>query len=246
MGMRKSVFKQIYTVDDARNRIGLAMSVADEHNLRKEDCLKIEDSCLNDTRYIASSSTNKGFIHMNYFSYKAKDSSLVGLARSLCGSDEIVPMSDTKYVQFTQISESVWVGTERTGMFEVIMGKRTLNKEFVDTDVLNLGYSLRFLQLDTFDTRSLICISAVSSNEELFTPVDMEDFERWFMQKITKLGYEGQLDCCVVSEVFRLMYEVENTIFSTTTYEQLDLNDYREVDMASVLVTPNIEDVKDF
>ena len=155
----------------------------------------------------------------NWFTYSDTEAPFYGVANCDCCASDIVADTLPVYTQVHRFHDSCWVLGNQKGSYDLFVKGKLCKTQFIKHDILALGNAIGFLQLDTLNTRSLICIEMLDTSEAgLFVPKDINDFKKWFYNRFVRYGYEGALNEMRVSDVFVIYFEVLQCIFETANY----------------------------
>lgn len=216
--MLKEAFKDIYTVNAMKNRLGFIQSVSYEHQVDPMSLLIVTDAGLDNCQYVGSCGKNGG-IDMNYFQYGGETK---GIAACVAGSDNITPLTDSCFVSTEMICSHVWKCIASDGTFRLILKDKLLDFAFDYVDILKLNDYISFIEC-VFDNKvSLICADSFDSRNEFFFPNSREEFDDWFRKKIFVYGVDGRLEDISVSGMISCHQNVIQTIFGYGNFMSLN------------------------
>lgn len=220
--MHISVFKSVRTIDDMKNRLGLIQEFAKEHNTSYDKLLGVDGTDYYDLTYALSASKN-GYITSNYFTYKDEITKCVGVCELPTASEKFLTLTMPIYNKLITLHPLLWLGIRLDGLYDVILRNRVIATDIISYDVLAMGESVQFLQLDSADGTSLVCLD-MWNNVSGVTPISTkEEFKEWFELVVMKRGYEGKLDNLPISGLFQIYFEVINTIFEVSKFKPIVL-----------------------
>lgn len=220
--MKMSVFKNIRSKDDLGSFLGVIKSYSDEHLVGLDKLLIIEDGLFDETRYLLSTAF-KNFVHSNWFMFK--QGNFYGLAKSRVCSTKLDIVIPANYISFSIFHENVWVAMRDNSTYDLYIYGKCVLSGILSYDVLHIEDCIRFVQIDTSDSRYLICCDEKNLSTGVFIPSSSEAFKNYFVDKICKLGYSGELDMYSVSSLFQLYYEIQNCIFCNGNFKYLEVVD---------------------
>lgn len=215
-----SAFYSVHTIEDMHNRLSLLQTVAEEHRTTYESMLLVHGTDFNELSYALSSSKN-GFVTSHYFTYKDKDTGFVGLCEMPVATKRLAVLAKPIYNQLITVHPLLWLGIRADGLYDVLQSGVVLASDIISYDVLAMGESIQFLQLDSDTGTSLICLD-MWNNVSGVAPISSKDeFKEWFEFVVMKRGYEGNLDNLLVSGLFQMYFEVINTIFEVSKFKPI-------------------------
>lgn len=213
----------VRTLDDMKNCLSLVHSMSEEHRIPYGDMLTIVNTRYNDLRYVLSSSRD-GYIKSHYFIYSDKDTKLCGVCELPVGKKELIELCKPNYNKLTNIHPILWMCLREDLTYDILLKGGVVLSNIQNYDVLSLGESIQFLQLDYDGKTSLICLDMWDNVNGVYCIKSKDDFEQWFKTIVTKRGYEGRLDNLSISGLFQIYFEVINTIFTVSIFEPLEIN----------------------
>lgn len=211
--MRLDAFSKVHTVEDMKNHLELLYSVSQEHNIEYLDMLKVQGTEFQDLTYILSSAKGN-YISTHFFMDTDELTGLHGLLEYSMTKRVLKKLCDSIYNKLVSVHPLVWLGLRSDLTYDVISNGVVILSGVQSYDLLRLGESFLFLQLDYGDKTSLICLDTFDVTQGIYIVQSREDFDNWFKSKVVKRGYEGELDMVLISELFGTYFEVINTIFS--------------------------------
>lgn len=213
--MNIDALSRVKTIDEIRGLADLVVASATEHEISPKKAFQITGSDLSNLTY-NQSMTKNGYITRHWYTWGSGAN--VGLAYSVPGSTDVTVYADARYSNFACVHLDLWIARRFDAMFDIIYKGKSIVSEVKSTDLIGIGGILFFLQVDTVDYRSLICVDTNDLVNGIFFPTCIEDFVEWFTEKVRIYGYQGTLDCESVSNIFRVYYEVQNCIFSNRPF----------------------------
>ena len=221
--MNINVFKSVLTIEDMKSRLGLLQEFAREHEVSYDKMLSVQGTDYLDLTYALSSSRN-GFVISHYFTYRNSDKNLVGICEMPIVSRRLKALTQPVYNKLITIHPLLWLGIRADGLYDVILVGKIIANDVISYDVLALGESIQFLQLDSDTGTSLICLDMWNCISGVIPISSKEKFKEWFELIITKRGYEGKLDDLSISYLFQIYFEVINTIFVVSKFKPLEID----------------------
>ena len=107
-------------------------------------------------------------------------------------------------------------------LHDIVISDHVAIRDVASTDNLNIGY-LNMLQVNFVDGIGVICFQADIGLPSLFVPKDVDDFADWYFRKSRADAYQGFMDGISAQDLFRIEFEVENTIFHLDNYKKIDM-----------------------
>lgn len=218
--MKLESFYNVHTVEDMKKRLSLMHSVYEDRQISSDNMFKIDGTEYNNLRYVMSSSKN-GYIQSHYFTYTNEATGLVGVCELPSCKKSLIKWCEPKYNNLMSVHTNLWLCLREDLMYDALQGKNVVLSEIQSYDVLALGESLQFLQLEHHGKTSLICLDMWDNINGVHCVKSMEDFDNWFRKIVSKRGYEGKLDNLYVSQLFEVYYEVINSIFMVSDFAPL-------------------------
>lgn len=219
--MKIDAFKSRHTIDDIRDMLYIQEGNAKEFNegeglLPPKSMFNVTGTEFNDMRYAMSSSKN-GMIGKNFFTFAGEDA-FRGLAFANQCSVNVTELMPPIYSSFYMAHQECWLGQKQDTTWDLYCYGKLVKQDILDKDILMLGNKLGFLQVDTTNERSLVCLNLGDLSRGVFLPQSQSDFEEWYDKNVCRMGYSGELDDCRVSDLFRVYYEVLSCIFSNGNF----------------------------
>lgn len=218
--MKLESFYNVHTLEEMKNRLSVIRSASEERRIPYDNLLKIEDTDYNNLKYALSSSKN-GYIQSHYFTYTDASNGLVGICELPSCRKSLIELCRPKYNKLINVHPNLWLCLRDDLMYDVLHGKDVILSEIQSYDILALGDSLQFLQLEHHGKTSLICLDMWDNIRGVHCVKSMKDFDNWFRSIVSKRGYEGKLDNLYVSQLFEVYYEVINSIFMVSDFAPL-------------------------
>lgn len=222
--MKLSIFKDIRTTQDLRNRLDLLQSIGSEYGKPMSKMLTVDSDDYYEMIYVLSDSRNDIVLN-NYFTYKNKETGLVGLCKVKGGSDKIIDIFEPTYVRFLNLHPLVWLGLRQDSLYDLVVKGRIVASGFGSFDVTSLGDTIQFIKLYKGSFCSLICLDFWDVQSGVFAPNSLEDFNEWFMQIVALRGYDCKLDDVLVSDLFFAYFEIKNCIFELGKLQPIVLDE---------------------
>lgn len=219
--MKIEVFKHIRTKQDLDNHINFLKNYAVERYVCFEDLMLVENAKYKNLRY-AVSTIKDDYIVCNLFVYEGDKDGLFGFCKADSGSTELEEIGEPKYLKLSNIHPKLWLGLCEDLTYEVIKDGVVILEHVQNFNILDLNGCIEFLQLDYQGKTSLICLDMMDTLDGVYCMHSRDEFEAWFSPLFIKRGYEGYLDGVNVSEIFRLYFEVINTIFEVSEFEPIE------------------------
>lgn len=213
-------FKSVRTVEDMKNRLSIMSEASKEHYIPYESLLKVQGTDYYDLTYYLSASKD-GFIIAHYFTYKDKDTDCVGLCELPIPAKALKSIASPIYNQLNAIHPLLWIGMNINGLYSIIVNGKVLTSDILSYDLLDIGGSIQFLQLEYKDGTSLVCLDMWNNVSGVAPMSSKEEFKEWFEFVVMKRGYEGKLDHLTISDLFQLYFEVINTIFGVSKFKPI-------------------------
>lgn len=216
------LLKKCHTYDDIYNLVSMNNALHGEDTdsqmvIHKDKAFKIGGTELENCAYAISSYRN-GVIGKNFLVYGHEPEGGRGLAYVPHGSKNITTVTPDEYLNFKMIHQECWYAQRFDTTFDLYIYGKKVSDSIISTDLLVLGNSLLFLQVDWYNGRSVVCANEHDLSRGVYCPSSREDFNEWFETNVSHLGYNGSLDMCNVSDIFRVYYEVQSCIFSNGSF----------------------------
>ena len=173
--------------------------------------------------YFATSVT-KDRVVKHWFKYC--ENNLYGLVSCNTSDYKLHKITDAKYLDaFESVANSseIWLCAKPDAMNDLVSTDKVALENFTSYDVLNIGY-LNMLQINFIDGIGLICLQTDVGTASIYVPKDVKDFEDWYFRKCKADAYQGYMNNVSAQDLFRIEFEVENTIFNLDKYKEIQLN----------------------
>lgn len=222
-----NLIKDCHTIEDMRNLLVLSNSMYKEQS--DTDVPSINAGCytIGGTQYphlsYAISSERNGYIGKNFFMTCETEKSPKGIVYTNHGSTDIVELIPEEYVKFNMIHQECWTALRYDTTYDLFIHGEKVVDGILSTDLLELARILWFLQVDTCEYRSLVCVNRDNLAKGVFCPQSEADFDVWFETQVAHLGYNGSLDMCAISDLFRVYYEVKSCIFVNGNFRPITI-----------------------
>lgn len=222
--MELGALKKIETYSELNNYMKLINEVTKEGNDTVDNILHIDEEVegFTDITYHASS-VSQDRIFKHWFKYK--EGNLYGLAYCNVVDFKIRKATDAIYLddfENVQNMSELWLCKRTDSLLDLVIGDKVKVRDITSYDVLNIGY-LHMLQLNFIDTIGLICYQSDIGLPSLYVPNDVDDFEDWYMRKCKADAYQGFFGNTTAQDMFRIEFEVENTIFHLEQYKKIQI-----------------------
>ena len=216
--MLLSAFKSVRTENDLDMLNGLIKAYCSEHNCSPSEIVKVTDTEYPELSYKFSTTRNH-IVSKSFFT--TKENGLFGMVSLEGGCQTLKRVTPTKYVRFETIASDLISGYKQDGSVDIYYTDKLIAESAGRLDILRLGGELCFLQIDFDREVGLICYNNYSSQNPVYIPKDEDDFNAYYDDVIERWGYQGYLDCCCVSDIFRIKLEVQWCIFQNAKYKYL-------------------------
>lgn len=221
--MTLEILKTLDTYEDLTKYMNMISKISQDKGEPLENILRVDDIDGFDEIYYHASSVSKDKTVKHWFKYK--EDNMYGLAFCTIYDYNVVKATDAIYLDrfegIPNMSE-MFVCARTDSLYDIVISDHVAVKDVASTDNLNLGY-INMLQVNFVDGIGLICFQSDIGLPSLYVPTDVKDFEDWYFRKCKADAYQGFMGDVSAHDLFRIEFEVENTIFHLDNYKKIDM-----------------------
>ena len=221
--MTLEILKKLGTYDELTKYMNMIGQISKDKNEPMDNILRVDDAEDFEEIYYYASSVAKDKVVKHWFKYK--ENNMYGLAFCTIYDYNIVKATDAIYIDRCEgvpnMSE-MFICAREDSLHDIVISDHVAIRDVASTDNLNIGY-LNMLQVNFVDGIGVICFQADIGLPSLFVPKDVDDFADWYFRKSRADAYQGFMDGISAQDLFRIEFEVENTIFHLDNYKKIDM-----------------------
>lgn len=221
--MTLELLETMQTYDDLTKYLNMIDKVSKDKKEDIHNILRMDDIDGFAEIYYHASSVSKDKLVKHWFKYK--EGNMYGLAFCTTRDFNIVKATEAEYLDtfegIPSMSE-IFVCHRPDSLYDLVVSDHVAVRDVASTDNLNIGY-LNMLQVNFVDGIGLMCYQADIGLPSLFIPKDIEDFENWYFRKVKADAYQGFMQSVSAQDLFRIEFEVENTIFHLDNYKKIEM-----------------------
>lgn len=218
------VLKNIKSYKELSNYLAMMNEMAKDNDELVNTLYRVEDKTeFPELTYFATSVT-KDMVVKHWFKYC--ENNLYGLVSCNTSDFKLHKVTDARYLDtFESVagSSEIWLCSKQDAMNDLVITDKVAIENLTSYDVLDIGY-LNMLQINFVDGIGLICFQKDIGASSIYVPKDVKDFEDWYFRKCKADAYQGYMSNVSAQDLFRIEFEVENTIFNLDNYKVIQLN----------------------